>query len=496
MLDASRVGGRIDEDIFYKATKVIDYTLGSHKPSAWRRAHGTHVLDLMAGEGPASAAGNDDSRPIIAVQLPVAITADPVGPDRAPSGTALDDYAIKAVEYILERVDIMSALAGRPLPVVINFSYGLYAGSHDGTSNLEDFLDAQIAARAGQLRIVLPAGNSHLSRTHAMVDLDDFTDPAKPPKLVFRRQPDDRTPSFVLIWMPCGDDGAGGPPPSRVRITVTAPDGATAVAQDETVAGPQPIATGSHEYGTLEYLFDSANKRGVFILSLHPTFRHEPGAFLSGLKTQMALHGKWTIAFDNQALAAGDHINAWIERDVRLHGYPLRGRQAYFDDDDYQRFNVQGRTIVEDGDPVQAATPSLVKRAGNLNAIATGDEVIVAGGFVVQENEIAEYSSGGPIPDRCDALPPPPFFTPPRKPDAVLASNRSKVLEGVLAAATRSNARVAINGTSVAAPQLARWVANDIASGGMGDRLVVKGGATPMTSPPPNDRSGWGTILA
>jgi hypothetical protein len=133
-----------------------------------------------------------------------------------------------------------------------------------------------------------------------------------------------------------------------------------------------------------------------------------------------------------------------------------------------------------------------------VNAIATGAETIVAGGYLRRELLFARYSAGEPITPTRD-LPLDPNF---RKPDAALVSDDSKVHEGVIAAGSRSGSMVAINGTSVAAPQLTRWVAKQLAAGNPGDRNAVKAQAIvdesglSATKPPFRpERGGWGRML-
>ena len=57
--------------------------------------------------------------------------------------------------------------------MVVNLSYGIFAGPHDGTSPVEEMIEKLIALSAVQgveLRVVLPRrGNSYLERTHAQV---------------------------------------------------------------------------------------------------------------------------------------------------------------------------------------------------------------------------------------------------------------------------------------------------------------------------------------
>jgi len=156
--------GVIDEYEVYRRTGLIDFRRAGHKAAAWRIAHGTHVMDLACGADPATVA---DNRPTVCVQLPAMTTADTSGGD-------LHTYALDAIEYILLRADAIASARGvAHLPVVINFSYGMIGGPHDGTSELEMAIDAIVDWRknvvGAPLEIVLPAGNSHLSRCHAMV---------------------------------------------------------------------------------------------------------------------------------------------------------------------------------------------------------------------------------------------------------------------------------------------------------------------------------------
>lgn len=159
LLQQCTVSGSVDEDCLYRRAGLIDFADDKQKSAARRGAHGTHVLDLAAG---ADMNKPVTTRPIIAVQLQSALTAD-------TSGANLEDKLLEGIQYILERADDLAGV-GHTLPVVINFSYGLIAGPHDGTTIIEKEFDNFIDARAGKLRIVLPAGNSHLSRCHAEVE--------------------------------------------------------------------------------------------------------------------------------------------------------------------------------------------------------------------------------------------------------------------------------------------------------------------------------------
>jgi hypothetical protein len=80
-------------------------------------------------------------------------------------------------------------------------------------------------------------------------------------------------------------------------------------------------------------------------------------------------------------------------------------------------------------------------------------------------------------------------------------SDDSRVHSGVLAAGSRSGSVVAMNGTSVAAPQLARWIADERSQGRSGDRTAVaaraaadEAGSPPQPPKPRAERGGAGRI--
>ena len=108
-------------------------------------------------------------------------------------------------------------------------------------------------------------------------------------------------------------------------------------------------------------------------------------------------------------------------------------------------------------------------RASTINAIATGASPIVMGGFERKEMKAAKYSSAGPVSPALGVLP--------AISDGVTAmtvSEDSLVHTGVLGAGSRSGSVLAMDGTSVAAPQIARWVAGQLAAGNPGNRAAVQ----------------------
>jgi hypothetical protein len=473
LLAKSTRAGWLDEEEFYWRARLIDFADPGHKGAAWRIAHGAHVLDLAAGEDPAH---NVLNRPIIAVQLPTATTRD------TWRGGDLTVAVLQGIDYILRRAKTLAG-NGPALPVVINFSYGLFAGPHDGTHTLESAIDQRISDYDGPLRVVLPAGNSHLARCHAEVKFvaEQTVD------LFWRVQPDDQSPSFVDIWMPHA--GPAAPVPSRMTVTVIAPNGTASLALGEANGETRLEDAQGRVLARLSYKFQELpTERGRFLVELQPTARLQP------TDCPIAPSGLWTIRLENCSLTCDEPVNLWIERDEAPYGYPIFGRQSYFDQPCYVRYDDQGRVVKEDSDPEQGAC--YVRRDGSINGIATGELPVVMGSYRRKDAKLARYSAGEPITPKPGETPNPDF----RKPDAVAASDDSLVHAGFIAAGSRSGSRVALSGTSMAAPMITRWIADRLAQGAASGRQAVKvlaiDGEPPHSDAPPVSprRAGWGRI--
>src|SRR5262245_36543121 len=203
-------GGQVNEDHFYAKTGVADFCRPGHKAVALRASHGALVMDLACGydQGTSPVGSNGlDQRPIVCVQLPTITVAD-------TSGLGLERYMLDGLHYILQRAEMIAQSRGcGPLPVVVNFSSGVLAGPHDGTHPIEVAIDQIIERRRrfAPTEVVLPTGNSYLSRIHASVSL--------PPKLgrndrevrlPWNILPDDRTCTYLEVWLPHTHAPAGG----------------------------------------------------------------------------------------------------------------------------------------------------------------------------------------------------------------------------------------------------------------------------------------------
>jgi|GraSoiStandDraft_4_1057263.scaffolds.fasta_scaffold13928_3 hypothetical protein len=425
-------GGLVDEDALYQEA-------GQYL-AARRAKHGTHVMDVACGLD-ADEVSATDSPYLIGVQLPKWVTEE-------TSGALLTPLVHAAISYILDRADRIAAQDGTaPLPVVINLSYGTIAGPHDGTGVLETAIDQWITARetVAPLRVVLPAGNHYLARCHAHFTLPAATAHHKPIQhLHWRVQPDDKACSFAEVWLPMlANDGMR--PKLSVRIKPPNDHAGSWIDPAAVTYWPWPSVNPNELLFEAKY-YEIAGQRPWIRLSMSPT------AMAPSPRT--APSGTWRIDIRNDGGKVD--VDAWVQRGDTPFGYPLWGRQSRFDDDKYVRFDLAGR-LEEDDDPA-----SYIRRRGTQNALATGQQTIVIGGFRRSDHTASRYSGAGPV------------ATPRPGPDAVAIADDSVVMHGILAAGTRSGSVIALNGTSVAAPQVTRWVSEWLTAGLRSDRAAVQ----------------------
>lgn len=393
-------------------------------------SHGAHVMSVAAG-WPDPLAGPDEARAerdeagaadIIFVQLPERTVLD-------TSGGSMGVYVLDALRYIAMRTT-------RAAQVVVNLSFGTMAGPHDGTSLLERAIDDLIEEqnRLRRFNLVLPAGNAFNSGCHARMLVGDR--PVAAPWVI---QADDPTDSFLELWYPAG---------RQLEVSLMAPGGKEVVRGVRPGKwGGYPRGSGSRSIATIHHVKDAAGLRygprsNCALVSIAPTISPDSSR-------AEAPHGIWQVVvklvdkLDDPVI-----VRAYIERDDPVLEDTWRGRQSHFlvepQEDDQKQYPVSD-------------TSFLPSKAGTINSFAHGTLTSVVGGArVVRQEQLVDHegdrlapytAAGSSIEGRA-------------APDYSAPSDDSPVLTGRLAAGNRSGLSVRMNGTSVAAPQLARALIN------------------------------------
>lgn len=407
--------------------------------SALRRSatHGAHVLDIFAGPRPARSrlpdsrdryGGGDGSScrppsrqvaddpasraPIVVVQLPDYAIED-------PSGRWLGRNILDGLHYIDQVAGPVGSDGNGIRHVVVSVSWGPQTGPRDGTSLLELAMDELVARRPGrQLDIVLAAGNSRNARAHA-----EFEAMAGCDGLVWCVPPALESPSHLEIWWP------GAVISGDAKITVTSPDGT------EVATGGEGIWTAPGEphpcWGVTQV---RCGHRMMALVALAPTFvRDSDGA------DPAAAHGRWLISVKGSSAVGRVHVN--VARTNHNMGARKHARSSYLRDAQYEEFrhSRQGRN----GSPPPL---SLVQSSSTLNGIATGAQIRVASGYRLSDASAASYASQGPCAPRDG-------------PDLSYPTDESALLPGIMGGAVRAGTVARLVGTSTAAPQLARELA-------------------------------------
>ncbi len=443
---AALEGVEDDEDALLRLLDA-DFTRPGLHPLALRTAHGTHVLDLAAGMDPSDPKG--DSLPIVAVNLPPEVA-------RETTGSVLGLFFLQAFDYILSRARALMEQLDQPIPVAINFSFGLTGGMRGGRHFVERAVRRGIASHRAWMQeqfdksqpvdVFFPAGNRNMARGHYAL--------TEAPMLeaIWQVQPGDPSSNHMDVRI----EVAADTPAPALELTVTAPgtsDAATTTFQSARQSRLLLVKGAVVGRAVLRSEGVVGNVRLLNLsLALAPT---DPG--VSG--EPPVPPGAWGLRVDVIGTIP-TRIDAWILRDDTPPGSADTGRQSYFIDPAYRERDEAGRLITLDPD---TAGPG-IHRAGTLNAIATAAVPNVVGGVygrtrdgLATEAPRAVPYSATPLPHRRET---------PEGVDFSVPCERSMLRTGVLAAGTRSGTRVPLNGTSVAAPQVLRLSLDDDAGVG------------------------------
>ncbi len=479
-----------DEEQVYRALGLIDPLRDLRQPLRAALTHGTHVLDLAAGYDWRTESEIAKSRPIIAVQLPSQVAEN-------LSDTWLAQCLKRALDWILAKADELSAELSpeydpntkkkRRLPLVVNGSFASMAGPQDGESDVEKRITQFIKTYRGDgpkdlCTFVLAAGNSLQLRAAARMDIA----PKGVGEIPWRLLPDDKTPNFVQIWLPKVNDVDG---PQQVQVSVVPPGEDPKGAKPSQLDGVVEWKIGGQVGARIYHqrFARSDGSRECITIATRPTAddqEHDPVVLVPS--------GLWKVQIKNISEHELRNIDLQVHRnDVGI--FSRSGaRQSYFDDSGYVMFDERsGRIINDEQRDNPKKTP--VTRQGTLSSYVYAKGVLAVGGYRRFDGEPATYSSAGRQNDctkgaessalagassASDAH----YRTseagkPLDGPDLAAVSEESPALPGVLAAGTYSGSVAILAGTSVAAPQITRALADQIAQRAIVEEPIARTGA-------------------
>lgn len=421
-------------------------------------SHGSAVLDIAAGYKDEA---QPDNQRIISVQLPTAANWD-------GSGSSVGWLAAIGVTYILKRAHIIASTLRKnnsvkePVPVVINLSYGIAGGAHDGTGVFEGLIDREIDkfqseendGFLGPISVVIAAGNDFVKRRHASVERNDV-DGTNELDVSWRISPGDRSSSFLELWFDTPERNeliVGKHETFTVDLTLQPPTGERLVKQLKfSTRGLQAYSLRTNGKTVATVYWEKKPKtrsqktqKARILIAVAPT---ETSAL--HVKRHPAAAGTWNV----NVKAASSRIDAWVQREEGSFNDPVRGAGTYLEDREYQRFTYTG-----DRNEVDTSASS-VQRFGTLNGAATGKNSLVVGAYrnadgkALQESSAANNRIYETVFERNkDNVTAKSFFA--------ASADSSRILRGIQAATNGAgSATIALTGTSAAAPQVTRLIA-------------------------------------
>lgn len=251
-------------------------------------AHGTHVMDIAAGNGlgrgPMGMAPEAD---LIFVHLA----------DRGTGGLANLGDSVR----ILEALDFVAKVAG-PRPWVVNFSVGRHGGPHDGTTLAEMAFDFALQD-ASNCFLVQSTGNYSGKNIHSSGRLQ--TGQTRTLSLIVDEA--DTTPNELEIWYSGGDEFA---------VRIESPNGA--ISRWVKLGEQADVLENGRIVGRIYHrASDPNNSDNHLDLFLYVS----------------APPGVWKVSLKAERISSGGVFHTWLERDEACPG--CQTRFSKFDSDNF-----------------------------------------------------------------------------------------------------------------------------------------------------------------
>ncbi|WP_108814770.1 hypothetical protein [Loktanella sp. Alg231-35] len=458
-IDTLRADHGRNEMAMYRASGAIDRDLPELGTVLTHHAtHGGHIAGIAAGNDCyVGADALPDDVQILAVQLPNTIAWD-------TSGIGKEMMMLSAMEYIMHRARAIADRYNVPeIPLIVNFSYGWSANRHDGQSSFELAVENLVTQRKGfqpLTELVMPTGNNFANDMHARFMEPDMTDGII--EFGWKIMPDDRTSSYLEIWLPPDFDPAGW------DVVVTPPEGTDLdvpgfipVAPDPNLANGDPrrfteLERGGANIGQLSVDKHLGNRWRIMI-ALVPTVP-DPAEFR---RTPV---GTWTIKVDMSAtpLAGAQAMDVWVQRDDDPTQLGTGGQQSRLVD-------LAGNAAANPLPPIRGY--------GCINGIGTAPSTIRVAGYDQTTREPSPYSGSSAL----AALPGGDVIMGPEAPVISAVADQGAFRPGLPSIGVLSGSGARIVGTSAAAAAASRLMVANIAAD-----LDPKQGFEPLPEPGPD----------
>lgn len=428
-------GDAVDEESLYRDPDSLQARLVDEG------SHASAVITLMAGDGsrlpsqpPVTTASGDaaSSAPVVAVQFPIE-QIDVAG------ARWLVVRALDGLRYLCQSASELAPKGAKPPPLAINLSYGSVVGAHDGTALMETAMD-ELVESYGELAMVLAAGNAYGAKrdpngglerlpsgNHAVGLLDGAGSHA-----TFRLYvpPDKPIETYLELWF---EDRRGE----------TVNDEQFLDSNDVQIEVQPPVGEPLRALQFPSIAFDAKTSEdttaGLLCFRRVAQSRLRSMALLVVAATQVstsrveAASGLWTVTVTNRS-SRNLRVQGWVERDI----VPRTSR------------STQAARLLDapDADPHWA----ILTNTNTFNNIGTGRHVFRVGALMDpgEANDLrpSPYSSGSR----------------PGQPGPELSSIADETVSspGIRVSGNTSACVLRMNGTSVAAPQATRWLANQL----------------------------------
>jgi hypothetical protein len=423
-----------------------------------QQRHGFLVSSVLAAQKDPLARFRPDSKAtpapsgIVAVHLPARSVVD-------TSGGSLANYVIDGIYYCL-------AHASPGQHVIVNLSYGMHAGPHDGTSTLEGAFKHLLDTYNGKsgkpcLHLVLAAGNSHEAECHVQGKLHSKLNGSNAQSFFFRLAPDGSAPSFIEVYLDkprANDVRVSLTPPGLDKPAISSRQGGMAVYNAKEWSRDKKVLSAAIVFPNVP---TQSAKQSLALCAMAPTRVADLKDELGRPANMRAADGVWQLTIEN----LGDQVvdfHAWIERNDVAPGRRLGGRQARF--------------LPVDTKPVPECT---------LSGIATFHHErahIVGAGFIGSQS-VSDYSAAGPalwVEQRVEG------------PSVVVPIDTSRAVSGLRCEGALRGVGLHASGTSIAAAAYTRLLAARLASGAdaTSDEALVQLPAAFAATPPPIETLG------